>query len=387
MKYIYISFLLFFALNCNQAPKSKSITEHKVVKPEYHSLIDSTKYKDVIFRLDTLFSKLYNSGQLNANVLVVKGNDVIYKKSFGYADIQKQIFLNDSSLFQLASVSKVITSIGILKLAESGRLDIDTKVDKILPDFPYKKMTVRHLLAHRSGLPNYTYFLYKYPEFINKYTLTNYDVLEAMKKYKPQLYFSPNYRFNYCNTNYAILAIIIEKISGLQYAEFLDKEIFKPIGMNHTKTVYNVDSSSVLLTKGYTMNYQKVENDKFDGVIGDKGIISTTNDLMLLSLSLYQGKILSFHTQQMAYQPHSKEKKQSNYGLGWRMKNIDNSEKEVFHNGWWHGYRTAFHRRLKDSITVIVLSNRLNKSVYATGKVFAAIDGPKSNYFDVTEED
>lgn len=387
MKFIYISFLLFFALNCNQAPKSENISEHRVVKPEFHPLIDSTRYKDVIFRLDTLFSKMYYLGQLNANILVVKGNDIVYKKSFGFADKQNKIYLNDSSLFQLASVSKVITSIGILKLLENGRLDIDTKVDKIIPDFPYKKITVRHLLSHRSGLPNYTYFLYKYPDFIRKSVLSNYDILESIKKYKPQLYFSPNFRFNYCNTNYAILAIIIEKISGLQYSEFLQQEIFKPIGMNQTKTVFNVDSSSVLLTKGYTMNYQKVENDKFDGVIGDKGIISTTNDLMLLSLSLYQGKILSFHTQQMAYQPHSKEQKLSNYGLGWRMKNIDNSEKEVFHNGWWHGYRTAFHRRLKDSTTIIVLSNRLNKSVYATGKVFAAIDGPKSNYSEILEEE
>jgi CubicO group peptidase (beta-lactamase class C family) len=388
LKFVYITLLFTcFTVNCNRSEEQTIVSNQKVSKPNYHALIDTVKYKNQIFRLDSLFNGLYHANLINANIIIAKGNNVIYKKSFGYSDKQKQLMLNDSSLFQLASVSKVLTAIGVLKLVEKGRLDLDTRVNKIIDGFPYRKITVRHLLSHRSGLPNYTYFMYKFAEYNAKALLTNNDVLESLKKHEPDLYFKPNFRFNYCNTNYAVLASIIEKISGMDYSTYMTKEIFEPLGMNQTTTILKLDSSSKYLTKAYTMSYQKVENDKFDGVLGDKGIISTSNDLLILSLSLYQGKLLSNHVQQIAFKPHSKEKKLSNYGLGWRMKNMDNSEKEVFHNGWWHGYRTAFHRRLKDSLTVIILSNRLNKSVYAIGNVYNAIDGPSSfNNFSEDEE-
>jgi CubicO group peptidase (beta-lactamase class C family) len=148
--------------------------------------------------------------------------------------------------------------------------------------------------------------------------------------------------------------------------------------MNHSYTALNIDSTKVQITYGYTMNFQSVPNDMYDGVLGDKGIYTTAYDLYLLSIALFQNKLLNKTTQQLAYSPHSSERTLSNYGFGWRIKNMDDENKEVFHNGWWHGYRNAFHRRLKDSLTIIVLSNRLNTSVYETDRIYEAFDGVKN---------
>jgi CubicO group peptidase (beta-lactamase class C family) len=373
MKYLLALILFsFLIVNCNQTETNGSLFSSKKHDPP--AATDSVKYKAEIYRIDTLFQKLYLSDAFIGNVLVARGSTIIYKKSFGYGIKETKKLHTDSSLFQLASVSKVITGIAILILKEQGKLDLDKPVSEILTGFPYEGVTVRQLLSHRSGLPNYIYFcsdmLPDKPDLI-----TGQDMLDAMIRNKPKAWLKPNTQFNYCNTNYALLALIIEKTSGKTYSEFLSDEIFIPLGMKHTFTQQNVDFKGANITLGYTIKYQQVAKDRYDGVLGDKGIYTTTYDLFLLSNALYQNKILTKETQDLAYTPNSPEKKLSNYGLGWRM-NMNAPSKEVFHNGWWHGYRTSFHRRLKDSLTIVVLSNRLNRSVYSTWRIYGAIDGP-----------
>ena len=368
----------FLIVNCNQTEGSDRFNRYNSPeKPSVQSRVDSVKYKTEIYSLDTLFTKLYKSDAFNGNVLIAKGKNIIYQKSFGFAIKEKNILLNDSSLFQLASVSKVITGVATLLLYEQGKLKLETKVSDILLDFPYKEVTVKHLLSHRSGLPNYTYFC---GDYLNDTvcSLSNQCMLDIMIKHQPKSWLKPGLRFNYCNTNYALLALIVEKVSQKSYSTFLKEELFEPLGMNHSFTALNIDSTKEHITHGYTMRYGWVANDRYDGVVGDKGIYTTTYDLFLLSTALFQHRLLASGTQQLAYTPHSKEIKTHNYGYGWRMKNMNYSAKEVFHNGWWHGYRTSFHRRLKDSLTIIVLSNRLNKSVYNTWRIYGAIDGPKA---------
>jgi CubicO group peptidase (beta-lactamase class C family) len=363
-------------VNCNQTEGSDHEGPYQSPqKPLVQSKIDSVKYKAEIYRLDTLFTKLYNANAFNGNVLIAKGKNIVYQRSFGFSIKESNTRLSDSSLFQLASVSKVITGIAALMLYEQGKLNLDTKVSDILAGFPYPDVTVKHLLSHRSGLPNYTYFFGEYAKD-SLPILNNQNVLEVMVRYKPKIWLKPGTRFNYCNTNFALLALIIEKLSQKSYSAFLKEELFQPLGMKHSYTASTIDSLKEHLTRGYTMKYGSIASDRFDGVLGDKGIYTTTYDLFLLSSALYQQKLLSKETQQLAYTPFSPEKKLSNYGLGWRMKGINEPGNEVFHNGWWHGYRTSFHRRLSDSLTVIVLSNRLNKSVYATWRIYGAIDGP-----------
>lgn len=372
MKYL-LSLVLFSFLivTCNQTEVSNASPAQKHAEPV---LADSLKYKAEIYRIDTLFQKLYSSDAFNGNVLIAKGHTIIYQKSFGYGIKEQNVKLSDTSLFQLASVSKVITGIATLKLIEQGKLKLETPVSEILTGFPYAGVTVKQLLSHRSGLPNYIYFcsglLPEKPDLIS-----GQDVLDVMINDQPKAWLKPDTRFNYCNTNYALLALIIEKVSGKNFSQFLSDEIFVPLGMNHTFTRNTLDLKSQNLTRGYTMKYRQVAADRNDGVLGDKGIYTTTYDLFLLSNALFQNKLLNQETQNMAYTAYSPEKKLSNYGLGWRM-NMNAPNKEVFHNGWWHGYRTSFHRRFNDSLTIVVLSNRLNRSVYSTWRIYSAIDGP-----------
>lgn len=384
MKYL-LAFILFSFLivNCNQTESSAH--PDSLIKPAGEA--DSFKYKQQAYRIDTLFQKLYAADAFNGNVLIAKGSDIIYRKSFGYAIKEKNIKLTDTSLFQLASVSKVITGIAVLTLYEKGKLRLDAKVADILPGFPYPEITVQQLLNHRSGLPNYIYFCNGYLKE-KKELLSDKELLTIMIENKPKAYLKPDTRFNYCNTNFALLAMIIEKISGKSYSDYLKDEVFTPLGMNHSYTYKTVDFNGINFTHGYTMKYQEVAEDPYDGVLGDKGIYTTTYDLFLLSNALYQNKILSKATQDLAYAPYSPERKLGNYGLGWRMKDMSNINKEVFHNGWWHGYRTSFHRRLNDSLTIIVLSNRLNRSVYSTWRIYGAIDGPsETNLKPESEEE
>jgi len=372
MKYL-LSLIIcsFLIVTCNQTEVSKASPAQKHTEPV---LADSLKYRAEIYRLDTLFQKLYSSDAFNGNVLVAKGHTVIYRKSFGYAIKERNVKLSDTSLFQLASVSKVITGVATLLLIEQGKLKLETPVSEVLSGFPYEGVTVKQLLCHRSGLPNYIYFcsglLPEKPDLI-----TGQDVLDVMIKDKPKAWLRPDTRFNYCNTNYALLALIIEKVSGKSYPQFLADEIFTPLGMKHSFTRSTLNAKDPNLTQGYTMKYKGVAADRNDGVLGDKGIYTTTYDLFLLSNALYQNKLLSPEMQNQAYMAYSPEKKLGNYGLGWRM-NMNAPDKEVFHNGWWHGYRTSFHRRFKDSLTIVVLSNRLNRSVYSTWRIYNAIDGP-----------
>ena len=124
---------------------------------------------------------------------------------------------------------------------------------------------------------------------------------------------------------------------------------------------------------------KKIDKDRYDNVYGDKGICSTTHDVFKFCNALFSGKIIKKETLEMALQPMSKEKKTANYGLGWRMRNFTTANKLVFHNGWWHGYRTAMQRRISDGSTVVILSNRLNSSVYQTWKIFGILDDRNVN--------
>ena len=281
-KYIIsLIFFSFFILNCNETKNPEIGNTYKVPeKPTVNSKIDSVTYKNEIYRLDTLFSKLYKSNAFNGNVLIAKGSNIMYQKSFGYSKKEANILLTDSSIFQLASVSKVITSVAVLLLFEQGKLNLDDKVSDILEDFPYKKITIKHLLSHRSGLPNYSYFCGEYVDK-NTHRLSNQNMLDMMVKYEPKAYLNPDIRFNYCNTNYALLALIIEKISKKSYSNFLRDDLFKPLGMNHSYTALNIDSTNEEITCGYTMKFGCVPHDMYDGILGDKGIYTTSYYLFL----------------------------------------------------------------------------------------------------------
>ncbi len=382
-----IVLILLTVLSCgNSESEEKRLMRYTKLGKAHLNLNLNAYQKQIAFQLDTLFYNLNKQGGFNGSILVGKAGTVLYKKHFGVRDKASFETLNDSSMFQLASVSKVITATAVLMLYERAQLDLEKEMKDYFSDFPYKGVTIKQLLNHRSGLPNYIYALNEEIGILN-YKLNNKEMYDFLLTKRPKAYLRPNLRFNYCNTNYALLALLVEKVSGKPFNEFLRDELFLPLGMKNTKTIKDLELEKDNIAKPYDLKWKPVELDASDYVLGDKSVYSTCFDLFLFSEALYQNKIITPQTQAMAYLPYSKEKKTSNYGLGWRMNNFnDTIKKEVFHNGWWHGYRSAFHRRLNDTLTIVVLSNQLNKAAYQTYKVYQILDQTTGTVMEETED-
>jgi CubicO group peptidase (beta-lactamase class C family) len=195
-----------------------------------------------------------------------------------------------------------------------------------------------------------------------------------MMRHRPPAESRPNTRFKYCNTNFVVLARIIEEVTEMPYASFMSTYFFEPLGMNNT-FIYNPDNglpSNAAIS--YKYNWVR-EPDMFaDGVNGDKGIYSTVRDMYRWDQSFYNNTILSNETIEMAYGPCSFERPGvKNYGLGWRMLCYPNGNKIVYHNGWWHGNNTVFYRFIKENMTIIVLGNKYNQSIYRQAPIVYSI--------------
>ncbi|MCD6347112.1 MAG: beta-lactamase family protein, partial [Bacteroidales bacterium] len=226
---------------------------------------------------------------------------------------------------------------------------------------------VRMLLNHRSGLPNYMYMADSLWSDQSK-PITNRDVLDLLVKYHPDRYYPPNYRYNYSNTNYALLALIIEDVSKMAYGLFVKTHIFHPLDMQNS-LVYNKKDTpfNYNTVKGYYSGRRRADNTYLNGVVGDKGIYSSVVDLYKLDVALRNGRLVSKDLLAQAFEPQHKDLYQwDNYGLGWRINAVDSLNKVVYHSGWWKGFRSYFIRELGTGKTLIVLSNTARTSYLGT---------------------
>lgn len=323
-------------------------------------------------KLDSFFCSRSERGLFNGTVLFAKEGKVLYKNAFGYANFKTKDILDVSSSFQLASVSKPITALGILKLVEEGIIKLSDSIQVFIPELPYKGITIEHLLSHRSGLPEYMYFADKHwPDWSSP--MSNEDVIKLMVKHKPAVYYSPNRRYNYCNTNYSLLATVIERATNSCYEEYMKNEIFVPLGMKHT-FIYNrclqdkIDKAYA--TQGHDRSNRKIEETYLNGVVGDKGIYSSVEDLFKLDQALCRGTLLCDSTLQKAYQPRHRDLWISdNYGLGWRINAKNKDQKLIYHAGWWKGYKSYFIRIPQSETTIIVLTNTVRNRFFSLKKL------------------
>ncbi|MBO0930939.1 beta-lactamase family protein [Fibrella sp. HMF5036] len=326
-------------------------------------------------------------GGLNGNVLVAQKGIVLYKHCFGLAHFEKndRDTLVEQSKFQLASLSKTFTAIAVLKLQEAHKLAFSDSIQQFFPDFPYHNITIRDLLSHRSGLPNYVYSFDDSMK-VNYYRKephlpTNADIMHwfATVSPTPKKYNVPGRGFSYNNTNYMVLAAIVEKVTKQPFDEYLRRTIFLPLGMHDTyvATTKN-DSINQHRTAGYQMN-RRIPKDYFDGVVGDKGVYSTIGDLFRWYRALNGDCLLSRKTLAEAFIPRSFERKGArNYGYGFRMQlNTLNQPEFIYHTGWWKGYNTMFWFSPKDEYVIIILGNRLNSTVYRVQELIDVLHGSK----------
>ena len=328
--------------------------------------------KAIIHRLDSFYRTQVRAG-FNGSVLIGRKGKVIYERYFGLANREAQIRLNPTSASQLASVSKTFTAAAILYLHEKKYIDINQKVSEYIKDFPYEAITVKMLLNHRSGIPDYTKWVPRYRKD-QRTPMTNSQVMRMFAKYKPALEFRPDTRFKYSNSNYAILSSVIEEVTEASFADFMKAYIFEPLGMKHTFVYEPSKGLPAGSAISYKYNWVR-EPDMFaDGVTGDKGIYSTVEDMYRWDQSFYKKILLSNETIELAYGPCSFEKPGvKNYGLGWRMFCYPSGEKIIYHNGWWHGNNTVFYRFIQENFTIIVLGNKYNNAIYRQAKVVNAL--------------
>ena len=303
---------------------------------------------------------------------------------FGYGNYAVKDTLTTQSSFQLASVSKTFTSAAILKLVEQGKLSLDDTLQKFFPELPYHNITVRMLLSHRSGLPEYIYWT---QDFIGKDVpyLTNQSMLDLLISKKPPMRTMPDRLFLYTNTNFAVLAIIIEKVSGQTYKQYMEDNIFTPLGMTNTFVCSIEDSASHCGAVCYQARRWTEWKTAFsDGVVGDKGIYSSVDDMLKWDNALKEGKVLTEESLQEAYKPQSHDRysfakdRSRNYGLGWRMIKQKDGSSLIYHNGNWHGCNNVFARNLKNGYTIIVLGNKENEANYQTQPVWDIITRMKN---------
>ena len=380
-----VFFVLLLFVACNDS--GINLRRSRLFDGHFPVLRSSDSLPILIVRLDTLFKTKVGKG-FNGNVLIAQKGKVIYRRSFGWTDRKKNKKLSLNDRFQIASTTKTFTSTAILRLYAQKMLSLSDRVEKYIKNFPYKGITIRMLLSHRSGLPEYNYCSEEY--FTDHDKPVNMDSMISMICARaPGIYHKPGKKFDYCNTNYILLAKIIETVSGMKYADLLEKEIFIPLGMNDTRVYGPGDSTLPALLNGHDTKWVVKKNNFLDGCVGDKGIYSTVNDLLLFDQALYGNMLLPDSLKKLAFEPGSKEfKGVYNYGLGWRILRTDDDLPVVYHNGWWHGFNSCFYRRLADSTTIILLGNKFSKETYRIYGILGILDNKQSaDDKEIGEED
>lgn len=343
-----------------------------------------SKYRRMVSNhLDSTLGKT----RFNGSVLVAKNGQIVYEEYRGFVDPRhKKDSITPSTPFHLASVSKTFTGMATLKLWEEGKLNIDDPVSKYLPGFPLPNVTVRLLLDHRSGIPKYDHYMGEMGWDKHK-MVTNQDVLDFLIANYKKIPIAPaNHGFSYSNTNFALLALIIEKVSGEPYPVFLKKTFFDPLGMKDSYVFTLADSAKYMPSFYYSGREYAFEF--LDAVYGDKNVYSTVRDLLKWDQALKNETFFKKATLEAAYAGYSFEKPGiHNYGLGWRMYLLNNGKKLIYHNGWWHGNRTSFYRITDEDATIIALCNNDCRYVYKV-KELADIFGDyqqNHNHFDDDE--
>lgn len=348
----------------SKLPNYGNIDLTKVFSPAESAVQDESTLLPI---LNNYYQKVWEQSDLSGGILIAKGNKIIFEKYRGFGRENQQMPIDENTSLHVASVSKTMTAMVVLKLVEAGKLKLEDDLTKFFPKFPYKDITVFSLLSQRSGLPKYEHFdqsIKPVPEELKKEFLTNQDVLDMLIKYNPALARMSNTGFMYCNTNFALLALIVEKVTETPFPEAMQEILFKPLKMNHSYVFQKKDIPTA--SQSFFSGYRLYPLDKLDLIYGDKNVYTTPKDLLNFSVAMFSKDFLKPELAKKIFEPYSNEKKGvNNYGLGFRMKEFDNGEKLTYHNGWWHGTNSVFAHLLKSKVTIIAIGNKYSQRVYS----------------------
>ncbi len=391
MKTIFFA-IVFLAVSygCNEAAsngKTTQIEDSLQYYPPTPPRIDKHEFRQYHRLLSAFFDSMLIRRGFNGSILVAKNGAIIYEKYVGFGDLRKKDSLTPITPMHIASTGKTFTAMALLRLVQENKLSLNDSLEHFFPGFPYPGITVRMLLSHRSGLPNYIYFMDA--EKKNFRYVTNNDVLNYLVTKKPNMTYKAGTRFNYCNTNFVLIALLIEKISGKTFPAYMKENLFDPLQMKSTFVFSLADTLSA--TPSFKPGGGYWPNDMMEGTYGDKNIYSTPQDLLKWDQALYTEQYLSKALLDSAFTPQSNERPSiHNYGLGWRMLNIPNGKQVIYHFGRWHGFNAAFARLRDEKVTIIILGNKYNSNIYKAASkaynLFGDYDQKRNNTDDDSEE-
>lgn len=307
--------------------------------------------------VNRLFSG-YSGDVPGASVMIISDGNPLFVKSYGLADLDKGTRITPDTNFRLASVTKQFTAMAIMILVERGQLDYSTTLPEVFPGFPAygSDITIHILLQHTSGLVAYESLI---PETATEQVL-DHDVLRMMAS-QDSTYFEPGSTYRYSNSGYAMLAMIVETVSGQSFPEFLDENIFKPLGMDNSIAYVNGINEVPNRSYGYTPEngtYVFSDQSLTSAVLGDGGVYSSVTDMFKWDQALYTDALVSRNTLERAFTPGSlTDGEPITYGYGWNAGEYRGHQR-LFHGGSTCGFRTAIHRYPDDNFSVIILTNR-----------------------------
>ncbi len=345
------------------------------------SLLNASAQNTAI-ELDKYFSTAFKNQRFNGNVLIAENGEIIYQNSFGFADLSTKKLNSSLSAFHIASITKTFTATAILQLVEKGKLNLEDPVEKHLKDFPYPQVTVKHLLSHTSGLPSHEDLFDSMRNVFPDTVFTNADIIPAYSDQKLPLVYEPLEDYNYNNINYALLGLLIEKISDKSLHKYLKEHILEPAEMRDTffpeKFAYQYtpqEQQNLSLMNGYrnlyTEDLEKIDtvayatkywyNYNFEG-FGE--MISTAPDLLKYDQALYNNNLLQETTLKEAFNPivlNDGKINDARFGLCWIIGEDSTLGKLVMHGGGLPGLRSFLLRNITKNQTVIILDNHQNE--------------------------
>ena len=364
-----VFFLALFLVSCSSKKEhytAEEVESWPVLKVDsIFKDLDKPIYDRKTAQLDKSFQNLKKKTTFNGTVLFAEKGRILLEKSYGVSNLKtRKGDIKVDDVFQLSSVSKMFTAEAIMILKSRQLLDYDVDIKTYIPEFPYEGITTRMLMTHRSGLSRYeTLADNNWPD--KRKPFTNDDMIDYYIKYKPDPYFRPNNGFHYCNVNYALLASIVERVSGKRFVDFMREDVFDVIGMNDSY-IYDMPTDTMVslylpnCVQGYYVGRRRprqAQNEYLNGVKGDKIMFSNVEDMYRFKVAIDYGLLVPDSIQEEAFKPGSPKysKRKDNYGFGWRI-----SRKHpdcYYHYGWWKGYRSFFMFDKKNDRTLIVLTN------------------------------
>jgi CubicO group peptidase (beta-lactamase class C family) len=358
--------------------------------------------QNITFKIDSVFNVPDRNSLLNGNLLVAEKGKIVYQRSFGLRDVASQQPNTPASAFGLASVSKQFTSTAVLQLKEKDKLRLDDHFIQYFADFPFPQITIRQMLTHTSGLPDYELFdklIEKEPGRI----FGNKDIIPALKVWNKGLQFKPGDDWSYSNMNYCLLALLIEKLSGETLQNYLEKNVFKPAGIHHTYI------ENLILKRNNpdrTVNYEyptfyagklvpvdSVPDEhkmiyNLGGFSGQGGLTSTAEDLLRFDNAFFSGKLINTNDIEEVLTPVKFNNGKtaevfddfvdlgaSGYGMGWFILKDTTKGKIVWHTGGRPGISTAHLHNLKTDQTIIMLQNTQENSTTPAVYAYHLLNG------------